>query len=66
MKIHLKKRQERLLPDGKQKSMWNQVVDLGGRMGAAGSSKLLAIVVTYPHEARYPTLYSVNISLNAD
>lgn len=56
MKIHLKKRQERLFPNGQHKSMWDQVVYLGGRVGAAGSSKLFAIAITYPHEVRYPTM----------
>jgi solute carrier family 25 protein 33/36 len=44
MKMVLKKG-----PDRNQTS-WDQAIYLGGRIGAAGSSKLLAVLVTYPHE----------------
>jgi hypothetical protein len=66
MKTQLKKRQERFLSDGKPNSLCDQALDLGGRIGAAGSSKLFAIMVTYPHEVRHPTIYCLTISLNAN
>lgn len=44
MKIILKRG-----PDRNQ-TFWDRATDLGGRIGAAGSSKLLAVLVAYPHE----------------
>lgn len=52
MKILLKNSSDR-----NQTSIWHQAVDLGGRISAAGTSKLLAVMVTYPHEVRYLILY---------
>jgi hypothetical protein len=43
-------------PDGNEKSMLVQVIDVGGRRGAAGGSQLCAIFVTSVS----------NTSLNAD
>lgn len=54
MKMRLKKHQGGLVQDYKQKSPWNQVVDLGGRIGAAGGSKLIAVLLAYPHEVSFP------------
>jgi hypothetical protein len=43
LKILLKKS-----PDTRQTS-WDRAIDVGGRIAAAGSSKLIAVLVTYPH-----------------
>ncbi|KAH8586794.1 mitochondrial carrier domain-containing protein [Bisporella sp. PMI_857] len=45
MKILLKKSTDR-----KKTSMWHQALELGGGIGAAGTSKFFAVVLTYPHE----------------
>lgn len=44
-------------PVGGQPPMWDQIIDIGGRIGAAGSSKVFAVLVAYPHEVRnyFPT-----------
>lgn len=50
MKLYLSNRQARLVASGKRKTVWDQTVDLGGKLTAAGSAKLFAAIITYPHE----------------
>ena len=50
MKIYLARREERIVRQGRTKTVWDQTVDWGGKVGAAGSAKLFAAIVTYPHE----------------
>lgn len=52
MKILLRK-----YSDGSQTSIWHQAVDLGGKIGAAVTSKFFAVMVTYPYGVRYLLLY---------
>lgn len=50
MKLHLRYRQERLTASGKDPTTWDQTIDWGGKVGAAGLAKFFAALVTYPHE----------------
>ena len=50
MKSHLRIRQERLVASGRDPTAWDQAVNFSGRLVAAGSAKLFAAIVTYPHE----------------
>ena len=50
MKGYLRRRQEALIASGRDATLWDQTVGWGGRIGAAGSAKLFAAVITYPHE----------------
>ena len=50
MKLYLKSRESRLLASGRERTWWDQTVAWGGKVGAAGSAKLFAAIVTYPHE----------------
>ncbi|CAZ85643.1 unnamed protein product [Tuber melanosporum] len=50
MKTYLAARKERVLVSGRPETAWDNLVDWGGKLGAAGSAKLLAAVLTYPHE----------------
>lgn len=55
MKKYLKKRDERIEISGRSKNVWDRTVDWTGNATAAGSAKLFAAVITYPHEV-YTTL----------
>lgn len=35
---------------GRRETVWDGFVDWSGKIGAAGSAKLFAAIVTYPHE----------------
>lgn len=50
MKLYLRKRESRLLASGRDWTVWDQTVAWSGKLGAAGSAKLFAAVITYPHE----------------
>lgn len=50
MKLHLSRRESKLLASGRERTTWDQAVDWGGKVGAAGSAKFFAAIVTYPHE----------------
>lgn len=50
MKSYLKRREERIQHSGRAKNVWDRTVEWTGRVGAAGSAKLFAAVITYPHE----------------
>ena len=50
MKGYLRIREETLVASGREPTLWDQTVGWGGRVGAAGSAKLFAAVITYPHE----------------
>lgn len=50
IKTGLAKREERIKISGREKGWWDGVVDWFGNAGAAGSAKLIAAVIAYPHE----------------
>lgn len=50
MKSYLRRRESRLLASGRQRTAWDESIDWSGKVGAAGSAKLFAAIVTYPHE----------------
>lgn len=50
IKRALARREERLVRSGRPKNWWDHTVDWTGKFGAAGSAKLVAAVLTYPHE----------------
>ncbi|KAK1758348.1 mitochondrial carrier protein RIM2 [Echria macrotheca] len=50
LKRSLAKREERLLLSGREKTTWDHAVEWFGKSGAAGSAKLVAAILTYPHE----------------
>lgn len=50
MKTHLAARKQAILDDGKELTSWDNFVDTGGKLGAAGAAKLFAACLTYPHE----------------
>jgi len=50
MKGYLKRREEKIQISGRPKNVWDRTVEWTGRVGAAGSAKLFAAVITYPHE----------------
>ncbi|KAF8416066.1 mitochondrial carrier domain-containing protein [Tirmania nivea] len=50
MKSHLARREERRIASGMEATSWDSFVGWGGRLGAAGSAKLFAAILTYPHE----------------
>lgn len=50
MKLYLTKRKAEVVSSGREETSWDNFVDWGGKLGAAGSAKLLAAVLTYPHE----------------
>ncbi|KAL2020496.1 hypothetical protein VTK56DRAFT_8381 [Thermocarpiscus australiensis] len=50
IKRSLVRREERLMRSGRDKNWWDHTVDWTGKFGAAGFAKLVAAVITYPHE----------------
>lgn len=50
MKARLARREERRIALGREASNWDAFVAWGGKLGAAGSAKLFAAILTYPHE----------------
>ncbi|CUS13107.1 unnamed protein product [Tuber aestivum] len=50
MKAYLAARKEKIVISGRPETSWDNFVDWSGKLGAAGSAKLLAAILTYPHE----------------
>ncbi|TPX14937.1 uncharacterized protein E0L32_005046 [Thyridium curvatum] len=50
MKKSLRLRDERRVAAGREPTWWDTTLQWTGKVGAAGSAKLLAAVLTYPHE----------------
>lgn len=50
MKLGLAAREQRLVASRRQPTLWDTTVAYTGKMGAAGAAKLVAAIVTYPHE----------------
>lgn len=50
LKASLVRRELRIEKSGREKTWWDNTVDWTGKFGAAGSSKLVAAVIAYPHE----------------
>jgi solute carrier family 25 protein 33/36 len=50
MKTYLAQRKQIIVDSGRQMSRWDEFVDTGGKLGAAGAAKLFAAALTYPHE----------------
>lgn len=53
LKKELAQREERIEASGRPKNWWDHTVDLTGKAAAAGSAKLFAAVLAYPHEVCY-------------
>jgi len=52
LKRSLAKREEQILLSGRENTALDHAIEWFGKSGAAGSAKLFAAVVTYPHEVR--------------
>ncbi|KAK4143548.1 mitochondrial carrier domain-containing protein [Dichotomopilus funicola] len=50
IKQSLAAREERIVLSGRAKNWWDYTVDWTGKFGAAGFSKFIAAVISYPHE----------------
>jgi hypothetical protein len=50
MKGYLKRRERKIEVSGRPKNAWDRTVEWTGRVCAAGGAKLVAAVITYPHE----------------
>lgn len=55
LKVGLAQREARIVASGREKNWWDRTVDWMGNAGAAGSAKLLAAVLAYPHEVSLRT-----------
>ncbi len=53
LKILLARRQKMLFRNPRERKIWDQVLDWAGIGGAAGTSKLLAVLIAYPHEVSF-------------
>ncbi|KAL8972208.1 MAG: hypothetical protein Q9183_000666 [Haloplaca sp. 2 TL-2023] len=49
-KLYLSRREANFLASGRDPTIWDQAVAWGGKLGAAGSAKFFAALITYPHE----------------
>jgi solute carrier family 25, member 33/36 len=54
MKAALARREARIVASGREKNWWDKTVDWTGNFGSAGTAKLIAAVLAYPHEVRTP------------
>lgn len=52
MKLRLARQEQSIGRAGKPLTPWEETIHLGWKIGAAGSAKLVAAGVTYPHEVR--------------
>lgn len=50
MKGYLTRREDEIIRTGRPKNWWDNTVEWTGRVGAAGGAKLVAALLTYPHE----------------
>ncbi|KAH8149210.1 uncharacterized protein LAJ45_06749 [Morchella importuna] len=50
MKGYLARRKDLIVESGRKETLWDGFVDWSGKLGAAGSAKLFAAIITYPHE----------------
>lgn len=50
MKLHIKKRESSVVASGRIWSNWDYINGWAAKVAAAGGAKLLAAIVTYPHE----------------
>ncbi|KAF1841446.1 mitochondrial carrier [Cucurbitaria berberidis CBS 394.84] len=50
MKLSLARREERVAASGRPPTVWDQTVELTGKVSAAGAAKFVAALITYPHE----------------
>ncbi|KAE8442143.1 hypothetical protein EG329_003794 [Mollisiaceae sp. DMI_Dod_QoI] len=50
MKKSLDARKERVSLSGRPSTLWDDTIEWTGKLGAAGSAKLVATIATYPHE----------------
>ncbi|KAF2804497.1 mitochondrial carrier [Mytilinidion resinicola] len=50
MKLRLARREERVQARGGLPTWWDETVQWTGKLGAAGSAKFVAALITYPHE----------------
>lgn len=62
LKASLARRELTIERSGRDKTWWDKTVDWTGKFGAAGSSKLVAAVIAYPHEVRLQTMNSSKLS----
>lgn len=49
-KASLARRERDLLASGRAPTVWDRVVEYGGKLTAAGGAKFFAALITYPHE----------------
>jgi Mitochondrial carrier protein len=56
MKDYLRRREEKIEISGRPKNAWDNTVEWTGRVGAAGSAKFFAAIITYPHEVSQSSL----------
>lgn len=54
MKAYLVRREDEIVTSGRAKNAWDRTVEWTGKVGAAGSAKLFAAIITYPHEVCLP------------
>ena len=54
MKGYLRRREEKIEMSGRDKNIWDRTVEWTGKVGAAGGAKLVAAIITYPHEVCHP------------
>lgn len=53
MKASLARRNNEIINSGREKTFWDKTIDWTGNGFAAGSAKLVAAVIAYPHEVRH-------------
>ncbi|KAL8921083.1 MAG: hypothetical protein Q9172_004205 [Xanthocarpia lactea] len=49
-KLYLGRRESQLVASGRDPTLWDRTIGWGGKLGAAGSAKFFAAIITYPHE----------------
>lgn len=66
MKSYIALREERITLSGRARSSWDEAVSWSLRLGAAGSAKFVAALITYPHEVVRTRLRQAPVTTSID
>jgi hypothetical protein len=66
MKSYIAVREERIVLSGRQRTTWDEAFSWSLKLGAAGSAKFVAALITYPHEVVRTRLRQAPVTTSVD
>ncbi|KAG9720044.1 hypothetical protein KCU73_g14641, partial [Aureobasidium melanogenum] len=66
MKSYIALREERITLAGRPRTSWDEAISWSLRLGAAGSAKFVAALITYPHEVVRTRLRQAPVTTSID